>query len=199
MFKKTTSLTLAFSGLIMLVTSIVLYFGPAGQVAHFCPWQFWGLNRHYWMMLHLNSGVLFCLAMLVHTWLNWRLLTAYMNLKKSGLRGIALAVSLVLTLYVCIGGCFNLSPMKQLIGVARNCRIASLKAYGSPPYGSAADYPVALIAGYMGWNPQKAMARLTKDHIALESPEQSLNDLACANHTTLGHLLDVMCPDSSEN
>ncbi len=155
MFKKTTSLTLAFSGLIMLVTSIVLYFGPAGQVAHFCPWQFWGLNRHYWMMLHLNSGVLFCLAMLVHTWLNWRLLTAYMNLKKSGLRGIALAVSLVLTLYVCIGGCFNLSPMKQLIGVARSCRIASLKAYGSPPYGSGRRLPGGTDCRIYGLEPPK--------------------------------------------
>lgn len=195
MLKKTTSLTLAFSGLVMLVTSIVLYLGPASQVAHFCPWKFLGLGRHYWGMLHLNSGVLFCLAMLIHTCLNWGLLIAYINRKKSGFSIIPLAASLALTLYVCMGGCYNLPPMKQLLGVARACRMSSMKQYGSPPYGSAADYPAAGIARYMGWDPERSMAQLTRNHIAIQSPRQSLNELAKTNHTTIGNLLDIMRTD----
>ncbi len=67
MVKKYTSLTLAFSGMIMLVTSIILLFGPANHVSHFAPWRFWGLTRHHWGVLHLNSGILFCLAMVLHS------------------------------------------------------------------------------------------------------------------------------------
>ena len=85
MVKRTTSLTLAFSGLVMLVTSIVLYLGPAGHVSHFCPWAFLGLSRHHWGVLHLNSGILFCLAMVVHTCLNWSLLLAYIKKRASRL------------------------------------------------------------------------------------------------------------------
>lgn len=83
MVKKSTSLTLAFSELVMLVTSIGLYLGPAGHVSHFCPWTFLGLSRHHWGVLHLNSGILFGLVMGVHAWLNWRLLLAYVRKKPS--------------------------------------------------------------------------------------------------------------------
>lgn len=197
MLKKTTSLTLTFSGLVMLVTSIVLYLGPASQVAHFCPWKFWGLSRHYWGMLHLNSGLLFCLAMLIHTYLNWSLLMAYINRKKSSFGVIPLTISLTLTLFVCIGGCYDLPPMKQLLGIARASRMSSIQQYGSPPYGSAADYPAAGVARYMGWNPKQSMTQLTRNHIIIQSSKQSLNELAETNHTTIGNLLDIMCTDPS--
>ena len=199
MVKKCTSLTLAFSGLVMLVTSIVLYFGPAGQVASFSPWKFWGLSRHYWGMLHLNSGVLFCVAMLLHTYLNWSLLVAYINRKKNKFSTIPLVLSLVLTSYVCIGGSYNLPPMKQLLDIARSSRMSSMQQYGSPPYGSAANYPVERIAKYMGWNPKHSTAQLAKNHVVIKSPTQSLNDVANANHTTIGHLLDIMCPPENHD
>jgi len=196
-FKKIVSLTLAFSGLVMLVTSVVLDLGPASQVAHFCPWKFGGLARHYWGMLHLNSGVLFCLAMLIHTYLNWPLLVAYVTRNKTSFMALPLILSLVLTLYVCVGGCYNLPPMKQLLNLARATRMSSMQQYGSPPYGNAANYPVAGIAQYMGWDPEQSLAQLKQDHIVVQSPKESLNTLAAANHTTIGHLLDTMCPQNT--
>jgi amino acid transporter len=197
MIKKITSLTLAFSGLVMLVTSIVLFLGPAGHVSHFCPWTFMGLSRHHWGVLHLNSGILFCVAMVIHTYLNWRLLVAYVKKAKSNFKTIPLAISLSLTLYVCVGGYFEIPPMGQLLGIARACRMASIETYGSPPYGSAANYPVAHIALYMGWDPEKSIAQLVRNHMSVQSPNQPLAELARANHTTIGRLLDIMQTDST--
>ncbi|MCG8548776.1 MAG: DUF4405 domain-containing protein [Desulfobacterales bacterium] len=191
MLKKTTSLTLALSGLVMLVTSIVLYFSPAGQVGHFCPWSFWHLSRHHWGALHLNSGLLFCLAMIVHVWLNFRLLAAYVKRQKKGRP--AIAVSLILTLYVCVGGYFELSPMGEFLDFARSFKMASIQKYGSPPYGTAARYPALHIARYMGWDPQKSREQLSQNSIILAAPDQSLWDLAQKNHTSIGRLLDIMC------
>ena len=197
MLKKTTSLTLAFSGLVMLVTSIVLYLGPAGHVGHFCPWTCMGLSRHHWGVLHLNSGILFCLVMLVHTWLNWSVLLAYVKKRTPKHAKMPLAVSLVLTIYVCVGGYYELPPMGRLIGIARACRMSSIQEFGSPPYGSAADYPVAHIARYMGWNPKQSIANLTANHILVQSSKQSLADLARINRTTIGRLLDIMQTDAT--
>ena len=193
MLKKITSLTLAFSGLVMLVTSVVLYFGPAGQVSHFCPWAFLGLSRHHWGVLHLNSGLLFCLAMVVHTCLNWKLLLAYMKKQRSRYSAMPLTVALILTLYVCVGGYYEIPPMGQYLNIARACRMASVKKFGSPPYGSATEYPVAHIAMYMGWDPETSLEQLSRNHIAISSPNQSLADLARENDTTIGRLLDIMC------
>ena len=195
MVKKSTSLTLAFSGLVMLVTSIVLYLGPAGHVSHFCPWTFMGLSRHHWGVLHLNAGTLFCIAMVVHTCLNWPLLLAYVRKRKPKYAMLPLAVSLVLTLYVCVGGYYEISPMGQLIGIARACRMSSIQEYGSPPYGTATDYPVAHIARYMGWDPEKSIAKLNQNHILVKSLNQSLADMARTNQTTIGRLLDIMHTD----
>lgn len=196
MLKKATSLTLAFSGLVMLVTSIVLYFGPAGQVGHFSPWAFWYLSRHHWGALHLNSGLLFCLAMIVHVWLNFRLLVAYVKRPKSGLP--AVAVSLILTLYVCIGGYYEIPPMGQFLGLARSFKIASMQKYGSPPYGTAARSSALHIARYMGWDPRQAQEQLNRNRIILDTPDQSLADLAQKNHTSIGRLLDIMCTHSDK-
>ena len=57
-----------------------------------------GLSRHHWGALHLNSGILFCLAMVVHTCLNWPLLPAYLKKQKSKHAKMPLALSLILTL-----------------------------------------------------------------------------------------------------
>lgn len=192
MVKKSTSLTLAFSGLVMLVTSIVLYLGPAGHVSHFCPWTIMGLSRHHWGVLHLNSGILFCTAMVIHTYLNWPLLMAYVKRSTSNLKAVPLIASLVLTLYVCVGGYFEMPPMGPLLEIARAARMASIVKYGSPPYGTAADYPVAHIARYMGWDPAASISQLALNHMPLQSPKQTLADLAKSNHTSIGRLLDIM-------
>ncbi len=196
MLKRTTSLTLAFSGLVMLVTSVVLYFGPAGQVGHFSPWSFWALSRHHWGVLHLNSGLLFCLSMVVHVWLNFQLLAAYVKRQKTGLP--ALAVSLTVTLYVCVGGYYEIPPMGQFINIARSFKMASMQKYGSPPYGTASRFPALHIARYMGWDPCQSQEQLSQNHIILESPKQSLADLAQKNQTSIGRLLDIMCPYSDK-
>ncbi len=192
MIKKTTSLTLAFSGLIMLITSIVLFFGPAAWVGHFSPWRCFGLTRHSWGALHLNSGILFCVAMIIHTFINWKLLIAYIRKSKSKNGALPVIISLLLTLYICIGGNYDLPPMGSLLSIARGSRMASIQKYGSPPYGAAADYPVINIIGYMGWNPDNTLVLLEENGISLHSEEQSLNELSRANHTTIGHLLDIM-------
>jgi hypothetical protein len=75
--------------------------------------------------------------------------------------------------------------------------MSSIQKYGSPPYGAAADYPVAHIARYMGWDPKRSMAALTRNHILVQSPRQSLADLAGTNQTTIGHLLDIMHSDAT--
>lgn len=197
MLRRTTSLTLAFSGLVMLITSVVLFFGPAGHVGHFSPWSFCGLTRHHWTALHINSGGLFCLVMLIHTWINWKLLATY--IKKRQRKRAALWCALALTLFVCVGGYFEFPPMQPVLNIARATRKHSIQKYGSPPYGSAEKYPIAMIAGYMGWNPKKSIEQLKEHSISVESPTQALSDVARQNQKTIGQLLDIMQNHCSEN
>ncbi|CCK81459.1 DUF4405 domain-containing protein [Desulfobacula toluolica] len=195
MIKRITSLTLAFSGLTLLVSSIVLYIGPPSHVGHFSPWSFWGLSKHHWGAMHLNGGILFCIAMLIHVYHNWRLLISYMKRKKKQppvSSYIPVFLSLVLTLFVCTGSYHNATPMKQIMGVARGLKMNLVQKYSSPPYGRSSDYPVAVIAAYMGWNTKAAFKQLQDNNIIVDSPKQPLMEVARKNRTTIGHLLDIM-------
>lgn len=201
MIRKTTSLTLFFSGVVLLVSSVVLYFGPPSHVGHFSPWTSMGLSRHHWGAVHLNSGVLFCIAMLVHTWYNWKPLIAYMRFRRRpGKILVPLLASLVLTVFVSTGSFHHAAPMQQIMSFARSLKIGLVKKYGTPPYGTSTRFPATVIAGYMGLNPLEALARLKENHIVVDSPKQSLAEIAGHNHTTIGCLLDIMHPpgDSHE-
>ena len=193
MLKKTTSLTLAFSGLILLITSIVLYVGPPGHVGHFSPWRLLGLSKHYWGVLHLNSGILFCLAMIIHVYFNWKPLISYL---RKGARNkipyLPLVASLVLTAYVCVGACYEASPMGQIMDFARKLKMAAVRQYGSPPYGTSAAYPIGTIAAYMGWNVETALQGLAERNIVVGSPAEPLREVARNNGTKIGSLLDIM-------
>ena len=200
MLKKTTSLTLAFSGIVVLVSSTVLYLGPPGHIGHFSSWSFWGLNKHYWGALHLNSGILFCLAMLLHSYFNWQLLLSYAKRKKqTPVKSFTpLVTSLVLTLFVCFGSYFDMAPMKQIMGYARGLRVEVVKQYGSPPYGYSTTYPIAVISGYMGWDIEMSLQALKERGIDVCSPQQPFKEVAANNGTTIGHLLDIMSSQKRE-
>ena len=195
MIKKTTSITLAFSGLVLLITSIVLYIGPPSHVGHFSPWRFWGLSKHHWGAVHLNGGILFCIAMLLHVYYNWKPLISYIKQKKnrtSTRNYVPVAISLLLTLFVCAGSYQNAAPMKQIMDYARGLKTQLIQKYGSPPYGTSSAYSITVIASYMGWNPKAALQRLHDNKIVVDSPSQPLIEVAINNHTSIGHLLDIM-------
>ncbi|WP_020589574.1 DUF4405 domain-containing protein [Desulfobacter curvatus] len=193
MIKKTTSLTLFSSGVVLLLSSVVLYLGPPSHVGHFSPWTFMGLNRHHWGAIHLNSGILFCIAMLVHTWYNWKPLASYMTFGiRPGKTLVPMLASLLLTLFVSTGSFHHAPPMKQVMGFARFLKTGLVKKYGTPPYGASTRFPASAIVGYMGLNLRDTLARLKENHIAVDSPGQSLAEIAEHNHTTIGCLLDIM-------
>jgi hypothetical protein len=77
--------------------------------------------------------------------------------------------------------------------------MASMKKYGSPPYGNASEYPAARIALYMGWDPETSLKQLAGSHIVISAPDQSLADMARENDTSIGRLLDIMCTRSIGN
>ena len=124
MIKKTTSLTLSFSGLLLLFTSFVLYLGPPSHVGHFSSWRFLLISKHHWGALHLNSGILFSLSMLLHIYFNWKPLISYIKNKRgtSFLANKPLYIALALTLFVGLGSYYNFAPMKQIMNYARQLK-----------------------------------------------------------------------------
>lgn len=105
MFRKITSLTSFFSFIFIILTSIVLYFVPQGRVAYWADWTLLGLSKEQWGDIHICIGVLFLVVSILHIWLNWKPILAYLK-QKSGAANFsspAFFISLIITLFVAIG------------------------------------------------------------------------------------------------
>ena len=137
--RKTTSLTMLISFILVLVTSIILYIVPHGRVAYWSDWHMLGMTKTQWANIHINLGVLFLLAGFLHLFYNWKPITAYMKNRTNELKiftldfNIALVVSLIIT----AGTLANIPPMSTVINFSESIKDAASITYGEPPYGHA--------------------------------------------------------------
>jgi hypothetical protein len=116
MLRKIVSLTSFLSFIVLAFTSIILYFRPEGRVAYWADWYFLGLSKVEWESIHINLGFLFITSSILHIYLNWRAIIAYLKnrAKKLVFFTPALSVSVLITFFVAAGTYFHLPPMQQI-------------------------------------------------------------------------------------
>jgi hypothetical protein len=194
MLRKTVSLILAFSGVFVLVTSVVLYIEPEGRVAYWADWKLLGLDKPQWGDLHVTTGFLFLVALILHVWLNWRPILSYMKNKARELTGVNAAnlTALAVTLFVSIGTLFGLPPMRQVIELGAAIKDSHVETYGNPPYGHAELSTLERFAAFMKMDPEKALTALREKGFKAESAKMTLRDMADANGVTPKALYDAM-------
>lgn len=193
MLRKTTSLVLAFSGLFVLVTSVILYIQPEGRVAYWAGWKLLGIGKKDWGELHINTGILFLAALIAHAAINWKALAAYVGAKARqayDLRPLALAAGL--TLLVAAGGPAGLPPMRQVAELNSWVKERQARVYGTPPYGHAELSSLDQFLGHLGIEP--AVGRRTLEQAGIEvSPDAgSIQDIARANRVTPQYLYESL-------
>jgi len=170
MFRKITSLTALLSFLVTLTTSVVLYIVPHGRVAYWADWTFLGLSKDQWDATHITVGTLFIVALLLHIWLNWKPLVAYMKNKAREMVVMTgpMVASVVITLFVFFGTLVGLPPMQQILDFGASIKDDATKTYGNPPFGHAELSPLDKFCGYLGLDVEKAVAALKEAGYTLE-------------------------------
>lgn len=61
LLRKTVSIVLLFTGIVMIISSVVIFIAPPNHVAYFSDWELWNLKRDQWNSDHVNIGNLFIL------------------------------------------------------------------------------------------------------------------------------------------
>lgn len=200
MFRKITSLTSFLSIIVLTITSIVLYFVPQGRVAYWADWTFIGLSKEQWGDIHICTGVLFLFVSILHIWLNWRPILAYLK-RKSGAANFsspAFFISLILTLFVAIGTIARLPPMKQVLEFSSYLKDIGEEKYGIPPYGHAELSPLAIFCKRMGLDADKAVASIKKAGHKIESSKESIKTIANRAGLTPKELHEIILKDQPQ-
>lgn len=197
MFRKITSLTSFFAIVVLAVTSIVLYFVPQGRVAYWANWTFLGLSKEQWGDIHICTGVLFLAASVLHIWLNWKPILAYLK-QKAGAANFtspAFFISLAITLFVAFGTLAGMPPMRQVLDFCNYLKAQGEEKYGAPPYGHAELSPLTIFCRRTGLDADKAVASLKKAGLEMDSAMESIKSIAEKADITPKQLHQIILKD----
>jgi len=85
-----TSTTMTLSALIVVLTSVVLYFAPGRGVARDTGWSTLLLDRDAWSEVHVIFGFAVIALAFYHVWLNRKALSHYIKRRRAGTGGLRL-------------------------------------------------------------------------------------------------------------
>lgn len=200
MLRKITSLTSFFSFIVLIITSVVLYCVPQGRVAYWSMWTFLGLSKEQWGDIHITSGALFLVMAIIHIWLNWKIITAYLTDKarKFNFKSPSVLISILLTLFVTFGTLAGLPPMRQVLQFASYLKTQGEIKYGNPPYGHAELSPLSLFCKRTGLDLQAALSTLKKNNVKVTSPAETIIEISTKNWMTPKDLHKLILKDQPE-
>ena len=194
--RKVTSLTALLAAVFIILTSIILYIVPQGRVAYWADWRLWGLTKTQWTNLHLNLGVLFLLAVALHTYLNWKPMLSYLKTKTKNLKiftrefNLALAITLVFL----VGTQLEVPPFSTIVSVGQGFKDRGAVKYGEPPYGHAELSSLKTFTRQMGWDLDESLQRLEQAGFKAGNDQATLQQLAGQYSTTPQQIYLAMQP-----
>lgn len=194
--RKITSLILFISGIIELITSVVLYIIPAGRVAYWADYHFMGLSKHQWGNIHITVGALLLLAAGLHIYYNWRPITAYLKNKAKQLTVFNknFNIALIISAYVAGGTLYSLPPMNYVLGFGEYLSELGNEKYGEPPYGHAELSSLEMFCDKMNINTADAIELLENAGMNFSSMENSMATIARNNRRTPQQVYDIIKP-----
>lgn len=191
------SLLTALSFLIMTVSGIVLFITPQGRVAYWLDWSFLGITKTQWGDMHITTSLLFALAGLWHTWLNWRALVSYFQDKVSKALALKaeLAVAAVITIFCTIGGIYKAPPLSYLLELNDFIKGSWVKTPEDEPVISHAELlPLKNFLNKVDIELEPALAELKKQGIAVSGPDEKLLDISRKNGKSPAAIYKLLKP-----
>lgn len=194
--KKTISLTLGFSFLVMSITGIILYIVPKGKVAYWANWELLGLTKTQYGNIHITSMILFLVVAIWHIYYNWKPLISYIKNRAKQITFFKKELLIALTLNILfVGGTLlEIQPFKSVIDINDGIKDYWEEEYGSPPYGHAEESSLQSFSRHIGVDAQKAISLLKENGYAVESKTQTLTEIAQRNNISPQVIYDTVKP-----
>ena len=186
MLRKIVSLTTAFSFLLLIISSIMLYIIPEGRVAYWADWSII-FTKTQWGDLHITGGALFIVFGIWHTALNFKAIASYCKAAFAAQRRnpMPLIVSLLICLFVYAGTLYNVPPMRQLTTWNDAIKDYQAAKHGEPPFGHAETSSLRQFGAFLGIDVNAILAAMKEAGFRGDpQPSSIFQDVASANGMT---------------
>ncbi len=192
--RRFVSLSLLFSILGMLTSSIVLYIVPQGRVAYWSNWSLWGLSKTQWGNLHTNMGLIMVIAAIFHVYYNWGPIMVYLKTKTREFRLFTpeFNAALVLFILVTVGTLGTWPPLSWIQSGGEKIKDHGARTLGEPPYGHAEESSMRVFLRNVGLAGEVAQANLQAAGIEITDPEMTIKDLAAQAGMSPRDLFELM-------
>jgi hypothetical protein len=193
-FRGFVSLLTAFSFIISLISGIVLYFTPQGKIANWTHWTFWGLDKHTWGALHINSSLVFFLVVIFHIYYNWKIIVRY--LKKRAQMAINLKVELVIvtliSIFMVVASLHGYQPFGKIIQWNEDIQnYWARRANDQPPIPHAEDFTVVEFTNRLNISMEHFKERMQKHNWQYQK-EQTIAQIAEKNEISPADIYRAM-------
>jgi hypothetical protein len=180
----------------MLLTSVILYVVPQGRVAYWADWRFLGLSKTEWGNLHINLGLLFLIALVLHIYYNWKPLMSYLKdrARKMKVFTSEFNVALVITVLFIVGTYFLTPPFSRVMNLNDHFKDEGAEKYGEPPYGHAELSSLKTFSKKMGLDLDRSLGLLQQAGYKVENGETTLQAISQANHIPPQAIYEIIKP-----
>ena len=198
--RKTTSLTAGLSFIAMVLTSVILYIVPQGRIAYWSDWRLWGLSKEQWGNIHINTGILFLLALGLHIYYNWTPIKNYLKNKAKNLVIFTkeFNLALVLTLICILGTHFEIPPFSSILSVSESIKDQAAVKYGEPPYGHAELSSLKTFTQKTGLDLDQSLERIKSAGFAVKDGNQTLIEISKINNVPPQQVYLAMKPKGKD-
>ena len=199
--RKIASLVAALSFIIMALTSFILYIVPQGRIAYWANWHLWGLTKEQWGNIHINTGILFLIALGFHVYYNWKLIISYLKDKAKNLKVFTkeFNIALLLTLLVISGTHFGIPPFSSILAISQDIKDMAAEKYGEPPYGHAELSSLKTFSKKMGIDLKESIERLKKAGYEFEGENQTILEISKQNKVSPKQIYITIKPNDTES
>jgi len=177
------SFLLFFSFLLSALSGSVLFLRPEGSLAAWSGWSALGLEKNAWEGLHAVSVFVFLLSAIGHLFYNWRPLVAGLRKGKAGKTHAwgESAAALLLAGLLLAGTLGKWLPIRWIVDLRAWFKSGSAVVRVAPPVADAESRTLAELGRQIGMDEARLLAAAAAAHIRVESPAQTLADVACKN------------------
>jgi hypothetical protein len=184
-----TSLLVAVTFLVMLLSGVVLFAAPEGRVAHWSDWRFFGLAKDQWRALHNTTALLFLVGGCLHLYFNWRPLTFYISRGGQLNRKAELFAAVAIAAMVVAGTVVGMPPFSQLTTLQNQIRAYWYSRSQPAPYPHAENSTLAEYAERTEVPLEELETELQKSGVTPTDPSATISDLARKNRTSPAALM----------
>ncbi len=192
-WRSFTSLYIAISFVIMVITGIILFLAPPGRIAHWSYWSILGLTKTEWQNIHIIFTFLFIIAGSFHIYYNWKPLIHYLQNKKQNTSRIKreLILALFSSILIFILTLTNIPPLGTIIDFGEYLTESWENKNNTPPIPHAERLTLAEFSETVNISFNRINKKLTDANIVF-SDDLTLEQIAEKNNTTPNSIYSII-------